>query len=304
MSREIDNSELYMATIEVVKDTFNQGAVGIESVDTSLTDIVGLDDFVLGSISNGTGNVKINLGSKEVKQFIDYFSIMKSEEEKVYRYIAASMFAGYIVESSVVGRTDELSEASEFFNQELIDVTRPKDLLEDCAWRSFGTPGAPGYIYQDMIKRGPIEIATFNMYGIGSGIVLLAEEEVGNKEALEVSDLLVSSLNETIQSTTANDQLTFRAAGLVQNDAQAKIGKSIMERLIKQRGLGLAFPYTKTEIHKMQKGIHDAKKVGAIREKLLREEHTSDMGETKWRQLVELSNGYPTVDKDRMHVEE
>lgn len=304
MTTEVQNGELYLATANLVRDTFQSDVENMSSVSTVVTDIIELPEHSLGSITNENGEVYIQLGTDELNQFAGYFGFTEDSMPTIYRYVAASMFAGYLIANSVVGRDREFSETSEVFNQYLIDEGKIVSLFEDCAWRSFGTPGASEKIYRRISERDPIEIATLNMQRIGSGIVLLAEESLELDCMKTISNEMIEALNENIHKQTNNDQLTLAAAGLSSIYAQAKIGHSVMERLIKQRGIGLAFPCEKAEIDILNDNLFRAQRDLDDKEIIVRRELADVQSTSAWKEMIDLSGGHTAVDLELMKVQQ
>jgi hypothetical protein len=303
MTTEVQNSELYLATANLVENIFDTDVENMNSASTIVTDIFELPEYSLGSITSGGGEISIQLGNDELNQFANYFGFTEDSMPTIYRYVAASMFAGYLIANSVVGRDREFSEASEVFNQFLIDESKIASLFEDCAWRSFGSPGAPEEIYKRMSERDPFEIATVNMQRIGSGIVLLAEERLGLDSMGSVSNEMIEALNENILHHTKNDQLTLAAAGFSSSYAKAKIGHNVMERLIKQRGIGLAFPYSQVELNTLNESLYKAQRFPDEKERILRGELADEQSTSAWKEMVDLSGGHIEIDLDYMKVQ-
>lgn len=303
MTTEVNNVELYRATTKLVQNIFESDVEDMSSASAVVTNIFELSDHLLGSISTGEGEVSIQLGNDELNQLASYFGFTEDLMPTVYRYVAASMFAGYLIANSVVGRDREFSETSEVFNQFLIDDSKIVTIFEDCAWRSFGAPDAPQKIYKKMSERDPYEIAAVNMQRIGSGIVLLAEERLELNIMRNISNEMVEALNENILQRTANDQLTLAAAGFSSPAARAKIGHSVMEGLIKQRGIGLAFPYSKEELLTLNESLYKAQMFSDEKERILRGELADEQSTSAWREMVDLSGGHTKPDPEHMKVE-
>jgi hypothetical protein len=303
MSIEVNNSELYQATSDIVSDIFGVEVSGVDTVTTIVADVYDLPESALGSVTNGESELLIQLGGVEIDQFARFFDFTEDMRPDIYRYVAASMFAGYIVANSVARRNQIYSEASEVFNQVLIDQDPIVKLLEDCALRSFGSYETPERVFKKVAERDPLEIATINMHRIGSGLVLFAEQRLGQNERHELSDDMIASLNENINKQTTNDTLTFEAAGLKHPYAQGRIASTVMERLIRQRGIGLAFPYTIEEINVLKMMLAEASDTAHEHEIMIRKELAGEESTEGWREIVELSGGYVEVDPAYMQVD-
>jgi arginyl-tRNA synthetase len=118
-----------------------------------------------------------------------------------------------------------------------------------------------------------------------------------------VIDEMVEALNENILLQTNNDQLTLAAAGFSSLYAKAKIGHSVMERLIKQRGIGLAFPCSKAEIVALNERLYNAQKSSDENELIVRNELADEQSTSAWKEMIDLSGGHTTVDFALMKVE-
>ena len=293
MTNDANLNLIFDASRETIDQYFGS-STPVQEVHAVVENVIGLEDYGLGSVSMDTENprLRIAVGAAEATGIAIAFDVDPDESDTLYRYITGSLFAGYVMVANVVGRDSAHSEVGNTFHRSLMDSARIASVVEDCSWESLGQIGASTEILKIMEQttNGLPEIAAINMHRIGSGLILAAEKMIASdsRPMDELKGDMQKAFIIDMRNAVEQDLIALTAGGFTSEHKKRVLTEKIIERVIKQRGIGLLFPASVAEVEGMSLVLDKASQDDTIKSMVDCAMNTDEL----WCRVIDLSDGH------------